>query len=66
MRPLDPTRLARPAFAAAVLLLAACAHVGDTVPPNPALTVQGIPPIPASLAAKVAPYTEFRPYALAS
>ena len=66
MRPLDSTRLARPALAAAVLLLAACAHVGDTVPPNSALTVQGIPPIPASLAAKVAPYTEFRPYALAS
>ena len=28
--------------------------------------MQGIPPIPVSLAAKVAPYTEFRPYALAS
>ncbi len=32
-----------------------------TVAPNANLTADGIPPIPASLAAQVAPYTEFRP-----
>ena len=31
------------------------------VAPNPNLKAEGIPPIPAALAAKVAPYTEFRP-----
>jgi len=33
----------------------------DVVPPNANLRADGIPPIPAALAAKVAPYTEFRP-----
>ncbi len=66
MRAFDPSRLAGLVLAGAASLLAACAHVQDAVAPNPALTVQGIPPIPVSLAAKVAPYTEFRPYALAS
>ena len=32
--------------------------------PNANLVVQGIPPIPASLAEKVAPYTEFRGHGL--
>ena len=36
------------------------------VVPNANLKVEGIPPIPAALAAKVAPYTEFRPTGLAS
>src|SRR5262245_31785592 len=38
----------------------------DFVVPNANLKVEGIPPIPASLAAKTALYTEFRPRALAS
>ena len=47
-------------------LLAACATVPqpltatDTVVPNANLMAQGIPPIPASLAERVARYTDFR------
>jgi dipeptidyl aminopeptidase/acylaminoacyl peptidase len=37
---------------------AACA---DVIAPNANLKADGIPPIPATLAAKVAPYTEFKP-----
>ena len=67
MRPSLPPRRTGLALAAAALsLLAACAHVQETVVPNESLKVEGIPPIPAALAAQVAPYTEFRPYALAS
>ncbi len=61
--------IARPTAAvfAAAALVAACATVpGPAVVPNGNLKVEGIPPIPASLAAKVAPYTEFRPRFLAS
>jgi len=61
--PLLSRRLALPALA---LALAACAHVGPAVVPNENLRVEGIPPIPASLATEVAAYTEFRPRSLAS
>ena len=46
----------------AVLLCAAQLPVqaGDTIPPNPNLLVQGIPPIPATLAQAVARYNDFR------
>jgi hypothetical protein len=43
-------------------LAASCAAAGtDTLPPNANLQADGLPPIPADLAAKVAPYTEFKP-----
>lgn len=54
------------ALVAAGFFVAACAHVEPAVAPNENLRAEGIPPIPASLAGKVAPYTEFRPYALSS
>lgn len=73
MRPRLPVRRSGLALAAALSLLpaalsllAGCAHVQETVVPNANLRVEGIPPIPAALAAKVAPYTEFRPTGLAS
>ena len=66
MRPRLPVRRSGFAFAAALALLAGCAHVQEAVVPNANLKVEGIPPIPAALAAKVAPYTEFRPTGLAS
>ena len=51
---------ARRALAAAsvVLLAGGCASV---LPPGENLVVDGIPPIPAALAASLRPYTEFRP-----
>ena len=56
-----------PTLAAVALALgAATALAQDTVAPNANLQAQGIPPVPAALAAKVAPYTEFRPRSLAS
>ena len=50
----------------AVLLIAALASAtlalaDDVVAPNANLKTEGIPSIPAALAAKVAPYTEFKP-----
>jgi len=36
----------------------------DVIAPNANLKAEGIPPIPASLAAKIAPYTEFKPSAV--
>ncbi|MFI4924952.1 MAG: S9 family peptidase, partial [Vicinamibacteria bacterium] len=48
------------------LSLALTAQAQDAVAPNPNLKAEGIPPIPVALAAKVAPYTEFRPRSLAS
>ncbi len=52
----------RPASALLVaLILAARALAQDVVAPNEHLKAEGIPPIPASLVAKVAPYTEFKP-----
>ena len=52
--------------AAALALCTATAAAQDIVAPNANLQADGIPPIPAALAAKVAPYTEFRPRFLAS
>jgi dipeptidyl aminopeptidase/acylaminoacyl peptidase len=54
------------------LVLAACLTAGiaraaaQTVEPNANLRAEGIPAISAALAAKVAPYTEFRPTAAVS
>lgn len=44
-----------------VLAPAFVAHGADTLPPNANLKADGLPPIPADLVAKVAPYTEFKP-----
>ena len=53
---------------AAGTLLAACTTTApdtnaDTIAPNANLVAQGIPPIPASIAADVAKYTDFRGHA---
>jgi dipeptidyl aminopeptidase/acylaminoacyl peptidase len=60
-------RIFRLAFAVA-LVGAATVHAPaqDFVVPNANLKLEGIPPIPAALAAKTALYTEFRPRSLAS
>lgn len=65
---LRPPILRRAALALAVACLAAaCATAPEpAVAPNENLKAEGIPAIPASLAAKVAPYTEFKPRFLAS
>ncbi|HVO90022.1 MAG TPA: S9 family peptidase, partial [Casimicrobiaceae bacterium] len=57
-----PLVLATLAFGVAVAPL----HAEDALPPNPHLRIEGVPAIPAALAAKVAPYTEFRPRRVAS
>ena len=43
------------------LVVSFTALAADTLEPNANLKTEGIPPIPAALAAKVAPYTEFKP-----
>ena len=68
--PFIPIRVARLAAACvAVALVGACAPLpstqapptsGDIVVPNANLVVQGIPPVPASIANAVARYTDFR------
>src|ERR1700724_4632117 len=45
----------------AALASATLALADDVVVPNANLKAEGIPPISAALAAKVAPYTEFKP-----
>ena len=45
----------------AVALAGATACGADKIEPNANLKADGIPPIPAALAARVAPYTEFKP-----
>jgi dipeptidyl aminopeptidase/acylaminoacyl peptidase len=52
-----------PRIAAFAAGLACCVAAGATelVAPGPNLKADGIPPIPAAVAAKVAPYTEFKP-----
>jgi dipeptidyl aminopeptidase/acylaminoacyl peptidase len=47
--------------ALAMLVVAVASRAADVVVPNPNLKTENIPPIPAALAAKVAPYTEFKP-----
>jgi len=44
-----------------IAAVAADAHAADLLAPNANLKADGLPPIPAELAAKVAPYTEFKP-----
>jgi len=43
--------------ATAAIAVALAAHGADVLPPNANLKADGLPPIPAELAAKVAPYT---------
>src|SRR6188472_493383 len=48
----------------AAVTLAACATLAtaaDVIAPNAHLVAENIPPIPAALAAKVAPYTDLKP-----
>ncbi|TMH66820.1 MAG: S9 family peptidase [Betaproteobacteria bacterium] len=51
---------------AVALVSASLSFAADTLAPDSNLKAEGIPPIPAALAAKVAPYTEFKPTAIAS
>ncbi|HKP67149.1 MAG TPA: prolyl oligopeptidase family serine peptidase [Casimicrobiaceae bacterium] len=44
-----------------ITAVAADAHAADVLTPNANLKADGLPPIPAELAARVAPYTEFKP-----
>jgi len=53
--------IARRAVAVLVATLALPALAADVVAPNANLKAEGIPPIPAAIVDKVAPYTEFRP-----
>src|SRR4051812_39491494 len=53
--------LVRPLLFTATLAAALAANGTDTLAPNANLKADGLPPIPADLVAKVAPYTEFRP-----
>jgi len=53
--------LIRPLLFTATLAAALVANGADTLPPNANLKADGLPPIPADLVAKVAPYTEFKP-----
>jgi hypothetical protein len=54
-------------FLPVVLLLAlAPAQATDVVAPNAHLRVDGVPPISAALAAKIAPYAEYRARSVAS
>src|SRR5207248_10052564 len=48
-------------FLPALLAIAFAARAADVVAPNANLKAENIPPIPAALAEKVAPYTEFKP-----
>ena len=44
-----------------MLVVAVATRAADVVVPNANLKAENIPPIPAALVAKVAPYTEFKP-----
>jgi hypothetical protein len=57
----------RPASAFVIALVSASlSFAADLVAPDINLKAEGIPPIPAALAAKVAPYTEFKPTTIVS
>src|SRR5256886_7372729 len=56
-------RLAAPFLA---LMAASLSFAADVVAPDSNLKAEGIPPIPAALVAKVAPYTEFKPATIVS
>ena len=58
--------LAARIFAITVLAFALCARADDVVTPPPNLVLDGVPPIPAELADKLAPYVEFRPHGMLS
>jgi hypothetical protein len=52
---------------ASMLLAAPALHAQtDVVTPPAALVIEGVPPIPAELAKKLAPYGEFRPHGMLS
>ena len=51
----------RPLLLAALLLSPSPAPAADVIAPNANLKAEGIPSIPAALAAKVAPYAAFKP-----
>lgn len=51
---------------AAALLCAAAARADGTIAPPASLSVEGAPPIPAELAAKIEPYSDFRAQQLLS
>jgi dipeptidyl aminopeptidase/acylaminoacyl peptidase len=55
------SRASRFCVASVALACAVSALAADVVAPNASLCAEGIPPVPTALAAKVAPYTEFRP-----
>jgi dipeptidyl aminopeptidase/acylaminoacyl peptidase len=55
-----PSR-ARLLFAVALAACAALAAAADVIAPNAHLVAENVPPLPAALAARVAPYTEFKP-----
>jgi dipeptidyl aminopeptidase/acylaminoacyl peptidase len=59
-------RLRAAGWCAALLLGAGPALAQDVVQPPASLALESVPPIPAELARKVRPYTEFRPHALLS
>jgi len=50
--------------AACLAALAVSAAAGEFLSPPPALVLDGVPPVPAEVARKIAPYGEFRPHAL--
>ena len=55
------------AFLAFSAIAAAGAHAeGENLTPPAALVIENVPPIPAEVAKKVAPYVEFRPHAMLS
>jgi len=60
----SPAHLPVALAACAVITLTACATLASAaniIAPNAHLVAENIPPIPAALAVKVAPYTEFKP-----
>ncbi len=55
-----------PVLLVAIMATPLVAHAQDAVVPAPAaMVLENVPPVPASVAARVAKYTEFRPTALA-
>jgi len=56
----------RASFVSALLLAAPALAQTDLVTPPAALVMENVPPIPAELAKKLAPYGEFRPHGMLS
>ena len=59
-------RLRAAGWCCALFLGAGATLAQDVAQPPPSLALESVPPIPAELARKVRPYTEFRPHALLS